>query len=290
MTGHGEAHCEQDGVFVAAEVRTVNGRYLKLTIRAGEGFAALESQVEALVRQYVRRGSVQVVLRVDREPDPEDYQLNAQVLAGYRRQLEAMYDQLHIADTIHLESLLGLPGVVDERPVVRTDAERDWPLIERTVRQALDGLAKMRRDEGEAMASDLRANGEAIRQDVRRIAARAPRVVEAYRERLTERLRQLLADYDVPVAPADIVREVGIFAERSDISEELVRMNSHLDQFASILESEESNGRKLEFLTQEMLRETNTIGSKANDAEIARHVIDIKTVIERIREMIQNVE
>ena len=290
MTGHGEAHGLRDGVSVTVEVRTVNSRYFKLSVRAGDGFAALEPRIDALVRKHVRRGTVQVVIRLDRQPDPGDFQLNATVLAGYRKQLEAMYDQLHIADTIHLEALLALPGVVNDRPAVRSDAERDWPLIEETLQQALEGLTRMRTEEGLAMAADLRAQRQAIGEQVEQIASRAPLVVESYRGRLTERLKQLLSEYDVSVDASDVVREVGIFAERSDISEELVRLRSHLDQFAGMLESTDSNGRKLEFLTQELLRETNTVGSKANDAQIARHVIDVKASIERIREMIQNVE
>src|SRR5262249_25266571 len=134
------------------------------------------------------------------------------------------------------------------------------------------------------------ANARTIAAELAQIEARAPLVVEAYRGRLTERLNKLLAEVGSRIEPADVVREVGVFAERSDISEEIVRLKSHLEQFDGILAADESQGRKLEFLTQEMFRETNTIGSKANDAEIARHVIEIKTAIERMREMIQNVE
>jgi uncharacterized protein (TIGR00255 family) len=148
----------------------------------------------------------------------------------------------------------------------------------------------MRREEGSTMADDLRANQRLIARQLESIEKRGPLVVESYRQRMRERLSQLLAEFDVTVSDSDVVREVGIFAERSDISEEIVRLRSHLDQFESYLQTEESSGRKLEFLTQEMFREANTIGSKANDAEIARHVIEIKTAIERVREMIQNVE
>jgi uncharacterized protein (TIGR00255 family) len=155
---------------------------------------------------------------------------------------------------------------------------------------AMQNLAQMRTDEGRAMAADLRANCQALAIELTHIEARAPLVVTAYRERLAERLRAALAEFAVTLDPGDIIKEVGIFAERSDISEEIVRLRSHLEQFDSIMELPESSGRKLEFLTQEMFRETNTIGSKANDVQIARHVIDIKAGIERIREMIQNVE
>jgi uncharacterized protein (TIGR00255 family) len=129
-----------------------------------------------------------------------------------------------------------------------------------------------------------------VARDLAQIDARAPLVVDAYRGRLSERLNKMLAEFGVQVEAADIVREVGIFAERSDIAEEIVRLRSHLDQFDTIMALSESSGRKLEFLMQEMFRETNTIGSKSNDAEIARHVIEVKAAIERMREMIQNVE
>ena len=290
MTGHGEAYCQQDATSLAVEVRTINNRYFKLTLRAGEGYAALESRIDSVVRQQIRRGTVQGSLRLDRDAAADQFKLNIPVLASYRRQLETLYDQLHVSDTIHLESLLGLPGVVDERTARTVDTDRDWPLIERGLREALDGLTRMRTEEGRAMAADLQSNLQLMAAEVDRIAERVPLVVNAYRERLTDRLNQLLSGFDVRVEAADVIREVGIFAERSDISEEIVRLRSHLDQFQSILGDTESNGRKLEFLTQEMFRETNTIGSKANDAEIARHVIEIKTAIERMREMIQNVE
>ncbi|MCO6459205.1 MAG: YicC family protein [Pirellulaceae bacterium] len=290
MTGHGEAVVQHADRSVGVEVRTVNNRYFKLTVRAGDGLAALESRIEALVRQQVRRGTVQVTIRLDRQPAADSFRLNSQVLAGYRRQLEQLYDQLHIADTIHLESLLALPGVVVERTGLGADCEQEWALIEPVLREALAGLTRMRADEGRAMAVDLSDNCRLVARELEQIAEQAPRVVAAYRDRLTERLNQLLAQYQVSVEPRDVIREVGLFAERSDISEELVRLRSHLDQFQLLLESSESNGRKLDFLTQEMFRETNTIGAKANDAGIARHVIEIKAAIERIREMIQNVE
>jgi uncharacterized protein (TIGR00255 family) len=290
MTGHGEAHRQFDRMTVAVEVRTVNSRYLKLNYRGGEGFGALEPNIESVVRRHIRRGTIQVNLRIDREATAEDYQLNLEVLAGYRRQLEHLCDQLHVAETIHLESLVMLPGVIDETAVRSVDLESDWPPVEETLTAALENLARMRQDEGRAMADDLRANLAAVARELDAIQKRAPVVVESYGDRLTERLKKLLAEHEISVETADIVREVGLFAERSDISEEVVRLRSHLEQFESIMASPESNGRKLDFLTQEMFRETNTIGSKANDAEIARHVVEIKASIERVREMVQNVE
>jgi uncharacterized protein (TIGR00255 family) len=292
MTGHGEAHRHQDGTSVSVELRTVNNRYFKLNIRSTEGYAHLEPQIEALVRQQVRRGTVQINLRVNREPKPDDYRLNAAVLQGYLSQLEKVLGSSagNQRDSLQLASLLTLPGVVREPSAEFDQIESQWPLIEAVLTEALSQLAKMRIDEGRAMAADLAVNTRAIAAELAAVERRAPNVVAAYRDRLSERLNKLLADLGVRIEPADIVREVGIFAERSDIAEEIVRLRSHLEQFDAAVAAEESSGRKLEFLTQEMFRETNTIGSKANDGEIARHVIEMKTAIERIREMIQNVE
>jgi uncharacterized protein (TIGR00255 family) len=290
MTGHGEAHRQFDRMAVSVEVRSVNSRYLKLNYRGSEGYGALEPNIETVVRKHIRRGTMQVNVRIDRQPSAEDYRLNLDVLAGYRKQLEVLCDRLHVADSIHLESLVTLPGVIDEGLARHVDLDTDWPPVEETLNAALENLARMREDEGRAMADDLRANLATVATELDAIEKRAPLVVESYRDRLTERLKKLLAEFDISVDAADVVREVGLFAERSDISEEVVRLRSHLEQFDSFMQAGESNGRKLDFLTQEMFRETNTIGSKANDADIARHVVEVKAMIERIREMVQNVE
>lgn len=290
MTGQGSAHVTEEAVSVAAEVRTVNSRYFKLALRASEGYGTLEPRLEEVVRRYVRRGTVQLDLRVDRESVADDFRLNEMALASYQRQLTEVARHLQLDAQVTLESLLALPGVVDERVSRSVDTDAEWPLVERALVRALEGLTKMRTDEGAAMAADMSAQCKSISQELDCIAERAPLVTEGYRDRLTERLNKLLAEFEVNVDATDVIREVGLFSERSDISEEIVRLRHHLDQFDSIMGLDESSGRKLEFITQEMFRETNTIGSKANDAEIGRHVIEIKAAIERIREMIQNVE
>lgn len=290
MTGHGEAHRHTEGVSVAVEVRTVNNRYLKFSFRATDGYQSLEPQVESLVRQHVRRGTIQVGLLINREPSAEDYRLNEVVLRGYLAQLQRLMGKSDHDSSVPLASLLVLPGVVHEPTAGLELIESQWPLIESVLAEALTNLTKMRTDEGRSMAADLAANARAIAAELTAVERRAPQVVDAYRSRLNDRLNKLLGELGVQIQPADIVREVGIFAERSDIAEETVRLRSHLEQFDTVMATAESSGRKLEFLTQEMFRETNTIGSKANDAEIARHVIEMKSAIERMREMIQNVE
>ncbi len=290
MTGFGEAHCQRNGLAVVVEVRTINSRFFKLSVRAGEGYAALEPQIEAVVRKSIRRGTIQVNLRVDRAKSPEDYKINTEVLDRYRRQLDSLRRQWDSSRTVSMESLLALPGVVDEAVGGKADATSEWPVIGPTLEEAMKDLAHMRAKEGQAMAADLKTNCQSAKASLERVGQRAPVVVDAYRARLEERLKKFLDQYDVVLDPSDVIKEVGLFSERGDISEEIVRLRSHLDQFETTMEQPESSGRKLEFLTQEMFREANTVGSKANDVEIAQHVIEIKTAIERIREMIQNIE
>jgi len=290
MTGYGEAHCQQDGLTVGVEIRTINSRYFKLTVRCGENYSALESEIEEVVRQRIKRGTVQVSLRIDRPRSPDDFKLNVVALASYRDQLEKLHKEWHIVDAISIERLLVLPGVVEEESVATRDTSEIWPVVRSTLEAAIENLGHMREREGQAMSADLLANVDAIAVELKQIESRAPLVSESYRTRLEERMKRSLAELGVSLEPSDLIKEISIFCERSDISEEIVRLQSHLDQFRQSTSLEESTGRRLEFLTQEMFRETNTIGSKANDVEIARHVIEIKALIERIREMIQNVE
>ncbi|HUY88517.1 MAG TPA: YicC/YloC family endoribonuclease [Pirellulales bacterium] len=290
MTGFGEAHRRADGVAVVVEVRTINNRYFKLALKCGEGYGLLEPEIENVIRQQIRRGTVQVSLRVDRLRGSEDFRLNPDVLTSYRRQITELNIQHSLSDDVPFVSLLMLPGVVVENPTTPAMAEEEWPLVRETLEAAMQNLAQMRTEEGRAMTADLRINCQTVAAELDGISARAPLVAEGYRARLTERLQTTLGEYAVSLDPADLLKEVSIFAERSDISEEVVRLRSHLEQFDTIMELPESSGRKLEFLTQEMFRETNTIGSKANDVQIARHVIEVKAAIERIREMIQNIE
>lgn len=290
MTGHGEAHRHAENLVVAVEVRTINNRYFKLSVRAADNYASLEPLIEDVVRQQVRRGTVQVTLRVDRRPSPDDYQLNEVVLGSYRRQLEAMHERLHIGEPVRLETLLSLPGVVNEKFAHDDAVESEWPVIQQALTEALGNLDRMRREEGKAMSVDLLAQCEVLAAELVGVERRTPVVVEKYRVRITEKLNKLLSELGVSVQPADVIREVGLFADRSDIAEEVVRLKSHLEQFAAIMKEPDSVGRKLDFLIQEMFRETNTIGSKSNDADISKHVVEMKTAIERMREMIQNVE
>lgn len=285
MTGYGDARRELDGTSVAVEIRAVNSRYLKINVRGAES-AALEAKIEGIVRKRLNRGTVSVVLRLARKATVDDYRINLEVVDACQKQLASLSGEA----TIDLSTLLTLPGVVEAPSSSGGLTESDWTLIEPVVTEALESLEKMRAAEGQAMDDDFKVNCAAIATQLEAINDRAPLVVASYQTRLTERINTLLRDFDTSVTGADVAREVGVFAERSDISEEVVRLRSHLEQFAKISSEKQSAGRKLEFLIQEMFREINTIGSKSNDSEIAVNVVEIKTHVERMREMIQNVE
>lgn len=289
MTGFGEARSQSAGISVYVEVRTINNRHFKLGYRSSEGYASLEPDVENVVRQAMRRGTVQVNLRVDRQVAAENYRINAAVLESYRAQLIEIVGMTE-GDRVGLDTLLTLPGVVDEQGRAVVEPREDWPVIEPVLQEALAAVNKMRLDEGKALLADLTSNAQLIEQHLVKVAERAPAVVESYQSRLLQRVNKSLEDLKVSLNGTDVAREVSLFVDRSDISEEIVRLRSHMQQFAEALTLEEGSGRKLEFIVQEMGREVNTIGSKANDAEISKHVIEVKSALERIREQIQNVE
>jgi uncharacterized protein (TIGR00255 family) len=213
-------------------------------------------------------------------------------LRSYVTQVRKVAAELGLADGGQglLGQALALPGVVPEPATSSFSLEEDWPVLEKVLQKALERMQAMRQEEGRAMAQELLQIRDHIAGELGRIRARMPAVTEAYRDRLFERLRGLLVELDVQIDRKELIKEVAIFAERADISEEVVRLASHLDQFREVLGEPESAGRKLEFLTQEMFRETNTIGSKASDVEISRHVVEIKGDLEKIRELVQNVE
>lgn len=290
MTGYGEARYQGDALSLAVELRAVNNRYLKVTLRAPEPYHLLEPEFEKVIRQQVRRGTVQVHLRCERQYAPQDFRINVVALRSYLGQVRGVGQEMGLGAEALLGQVLGLPGVVPEPGSAPLSLEEDWPLFQRVLEEALGKFQAMRREEGRAMADEMLQHRNQIAEHLNNIRHRAPGIVEAYRDRLHERVRKLLGQLDVEIDRSELIKEVSIFAERSDIAEEVVRLDSHLGQFQEILNEPESPGRKLEFLTQEMFREANTIGSKASDVDISRHVVEIKGTLEKIRELVQNVE
>ncbi len=292
MTGYGEANYQADDLHLHIELRSVNNRYLKVSLRAGEPYNLLEAEFEKVIRRVIRRGTIQVHLRCQRQFAAHEFQINAAALQSYVHQVRELASTLKLGDQwpMLLSQALALPGVVPEPATAALNMEEEWPILSRVLEQALERLQAMRQEEGRAMAQELLQMRDHIAGQLEHIRTLVPRVAVLYRDRLFERVRGLLGELDVQIDRSDLIKEVAIFAERSDIAEEVVRLASHLEQFQEIVNEPESAGRKLEFLTQEMFREANTIGSKANDVEISRHVVEIKGTLEKIRELVQNVE
>jgi uncharacterized protein (TIGR00255 family) len=292
MTGYGEARHQSDQLSLSIELRALNNRYLKVSLRAADPYHLLEAEFEKVIRRSIKRGTLQVHLRCDRQSAESDFRINPVALNAYVQQLRAVAAQLGLVAGAEamLGQVLALPGVIPEPGGQAYQMHDDWPLIEKVLVQALEQLQAMRKEEGRAMDQEMLSHRDTIARHLAVIRNRAPQVVTAFRDRLHERVGQLLAEHDVKIDRNDLIREVSIFAERSDIAEEVVRLATHLDHFQEIMKEEESPGRKLEFLTQEMFREANTIGSKASDVDISREVVEIKGTLEKIRELVQNVE
>jgi uncharacterized protein (TIGR00255 family) len=294
MTGFGEARHQGGELTLSVEVRTVNNRYLKVSVRGSDPYPMLEPELEKLVRRYVRRGTVTIHVRLDRQGRGTDFALNSVALRSYLDQIRAVCDQAgwQVPVSALVGPVLALPGVAPEPGGVSgRPSDEEFAAVERTLDAALRKLQAMRQQEGRAMADELLAHRQAVADHLARIREQVPEVVENYRQRLRDRVGQALADHNVAVRPEDLIREVAVFAERSDVAEEVTRLGSHLDQFEAIVRTEEDGpGRKLEFLVQEMGREANTIGSKAGDVGVSRQVVEIKAALEKVRELVQNVE
>ena len=289
MTGYGDAECTRDELSYALEIRSVNNRYFKLTTKLPDSMQFFEAEADKLLRVRLNRGSINYQLKIKSGDAGAGAQINIEALRAYAAQLQ-VFVQEGLVDKIDLASLLSLPGVTGGCEIdAQTRAHMARVATELT-EQAIEKVIAMRREEGLALGEDLLKQAAEIRGLAGETAKRAPQVVTAYQAKLKTRVDQLLADVKLEVEQDDLLREVAVFADRCDICEELTRLTSHLDQFEQLCNGNENVGRKLDFLAQEMLREVNTIGSKANDATIARNVVNMKSLIDRIKEQVQNVE
>jgi uncharacterized protein (TIGR00255 family) len=289
MTGCGEGVASEGGSTCRVELRGVNNKHFKLSLRAREGFSTLEPRIEAAIRGRVRRGTVQVTLDVTGPAAMPARRLDKTQLAAYLDDLADFCATHDLPLPMSADPLLGLPGILLDEQADPATADRTWPLVARALEVALDRYDQMRRTEGATLAADMRSGCADIATLAAGIRERVPEVVVAYRDRLLERVGKLLADRTTTLSDADVAREVALVADRTDIAEELVRLQSHIDQFDRLLD-EDSPGRALDFLAQELGREANTIASKSLDVRIAHAVVEIKTRIERLREQAQNIE
>jgi uncharacterized protein (TIGR00255 family) len=290
MTGYGTADGQLDGVCYAVEIKAVNNRYLKTIVKLPETIAFLEDDVDKLLRRNLARGTVNYVLRLRGASADALFEIDEAALRSLVERLSTVSSAAGIAGTIDMASLLNLPGVVQPILPGEEESRKVKELVLQITQEAVDKLKHMRQAEGKFLEADLRSNCEAMAQELSVVRQRSDAVVNEYAKRLRRRVDELLAEAKLKLDEETLAREVAVLADRSDISEEIARLDAHLQQFRQICETEGQAGRRLDFLSQEMLREANTVASKAADAEIVRRVVDMKCLIERLKEQIQNVE
>lgn len=290
MTGFGEARASTPTAAVSLEVRSVNNRHLKVSVRGADPYPLLEPDFEKVIRRTVKRGTLHVNVRVERQRAAADLTLNTATLAAYLKQVQDACPAATDASAV-VAGLLALPGVAPESGSRTSVPEDEWPLVEQALQDALAKLDAARKTEGRAMADELLLHHRHIRDQLELIKQHVPRVMADYRQRLLDRIKQAVASAGVAVEPDHLIREVAVYADRTDVSEEVIRLDAHLEQFEDVVRKESDGpGRRLEFVLQEMGRETNTLGSKAGDVTISRHVVEIKATLEKMKELVQNIE
>jgi len=288
MTGYGGGECSQEGFKVAVELSSVNRKQSEISISLPRELEVLEAQIRDEINRRVARGRVTARVTLHATEGREAVQVNRGLAKAYVTELRKLAKELKLTGDVSLELLVRAPGVLESDAQVG-DAVAFWPAVHEALQQALVTLLKMRGREGAHLRKDLCDRIAVLRKSVVRVRKEAPLVQKRFREQLLERIRNAGLE-ELKIDEDRLLKEVVYFADRSDISEELTRLQSHFQQFDDCLKSAEPVGRTLDFLAQEMNREINTIGSKANDSAISREVVALKAELEKFREQAQNVE
>ncbi|MBQ2387395.1 MAG: YicC family protein [Clostridia bacterium] len=288
MTGYGRGEAVKENISVVVELRSVNHRYFEFSSRVPRGYAFLEDKLKTFCQQRITRGKVDLFLTLDvSAADNVAVEINHSLASGYVNAIKELSETYEINDGLSAINLSRFPDLFTVKSQA-IDEDTVWSVVEEATSVALDGFAAMRAKEGKKLYDDVKSRVETILEKVAFVEERSPETVRAYREKLETRIREMLAD--AMVDEGRLLTETAIFADKVAVAEETVRLRSHIKQLMELLESDIAVGRKLDFIVQEMNREANTIGSKAQDIEIAHTVVDIKAEIEKIREQIQNIE
>lgn len=290
MTGYGDAEGQLNGVTYIIEVKSVNNRYFKPRIKLPESVAFLEEDIYKLLSDSISRGAVDYVLRLRNISADMLYDINMPALKTYLGKLKEVTDAAGMAGSLDATSLLNLPGILEPRMPDEDKIKQVSELVLSLSAQAVEQLKKMRQAEGAELKADLVKHCKTVEEKLAVIESRKDTVLQEYHDKLSQRVDKLLAGAKLKLDKEILAREIAVFAERADISEEVARLTSHIKQFENACSSDRQSGRKLDFIAQEMLREANTIASKSADVEIAHHVVDIKCSIDRLKEQIQNIE
>ncbi|MGB9698305.1 MAG: YicC/YloC family endoribonuclease [Thermodesulfobacteriota bacterium] len=288
MTGYGRAEWKDEDKQVEVEIKSFNHRYCDVQVHLPRRLNSFEGQVRQLVKQRVSRGRIEVFVQIDDAALAEQkLEVDLELAKDYLLGLRTLQEKLGIPGEINLEIFINFREIFT-RKEVEADLEKEWAILQATIEEALTSLDRMRQEEGTILAQDFQQRLQTVAEFVRQIEERVPLALKNYQQRLRQKVQEFCPGAEVD--EARLAQEIAYLAERSDISEELVRMKSHLHQFREMLERAEPMGRKLEFILQEINREANTIAAKASDAETAQLVVEIKSELEKMREQVQNVE
>lgn len=288
MTGYGRSRQVLDGREITVEIRSVNHRYLEYSARIPRMYGYLEEKLKTFLQSLVSRGKVEVTVTIQNLTGGDTVvQINQALAKGYLDAMRSQAEYLGLKDDLTLSTLTRFNDVFTLQKL-EEDQQVVWNSVQQVARQALDQFLEMRRREGKRLKLDLLQKLELLNGHVAAVEEQSPKTVAAYRERLLQKMEELLADRCID--QQRILLEAGLYAEKIAVDEETVRLKSHLEQFAQMMEQSGPVGRKLDFLVQEINRETNTIGSKAQDLAVTRRVVEMKSEIEKIREQIQNIE
>lgn len=288
MTGFGQASFSDSEITADVIVRSVNGKNLKIKVSLGISMPSVTEQITALCNDYLTRGSVNVTVRID-WAGAGGVAFNERIIESYALQLEKLRKRLGLAGDVRIDEIAQLPGAMVADGISNRAANHIWRKLKPVVAQALERTVRMRVSEGRKLAVDLRQSCRTVRRLLREIKTRVPDAAADYRQRLTRRVRALIEQAGAQFDPGSLTRDVIMFAERADISEELCRMKAHADHFLSALR-QDGTGRKLEFIAQEMQRESNTMASKASDPAMSELIIDLRGEVSKIREQVLNLE
>ncbi|NUQ35480.1 MAG: YicC family protein [Planctomycetaceae bacterium] len=290
MTGFGRGTVEIAGADLTVEVKTVNNRYLKTSLKLPEALSPHEVTFDNDVRAAIKRGTVNVSIRHGSARSGVRYAFNQELAAQYHRQLSELAASLKLDAPADVHEIASLPGVIEAEEAQTLDESELLKAARDALAKALAACDTVREREGKALAADLEARCKTLLAHNEEVRSRAPKVVDSYRQKLEERVSRLLSGSSVELRSEDVAREVAFFADRCDISEEVQRLGHHCAVVLDLIRQPGEAGRKLDFLSQEMLREVNTMGSKAADAQLATIVVSMKSEIEKIKEQVQNIE
>jgi uncharacterized protein (TIGR00255 family) len=287
MTGYGRGECAREGYKFTVELNSINRKQSDIAVNLPKELVELEPRIRDEINAHLSRGRINAVVAYHRSAAEERVELDEALAQAYLRAIQKLQRKIRLNGPVTLDTILRAPGVL-KLAETAVDADGLWSSVETALKKALAQLVRMREKEGKFLANDLAERLDILVAGVERVRKSAPETVKRYREQLHARVKE--AGLDVPLDDERLLKEVVIFADRCDITEELTRLGSHLNQFRDCLKSDEPVGRTLDFLAQEMNREINTIGSKANAAEVSQEVVKMKAELEKIREQIQNIE